>query len=122
MELSANVVAVRGQSATVKWGYHRACELASWSFAGSGIAGGTVTATVVSRDAFKLSQDPLTLVLVFSHDVEEMLRKAPQLRDVPWIQEISDRSSRQVRWPVASFTEDNGTATIIVGPCERKRE
>lgn len=122
MQLSANVVAVRGQSATVKWGYHKACELGAWSLVGSGSTGGIVSATIVNRDAFKLSQEPLTLVLVVGGATrEDILRKAPQLRDAPWLKELSGQT-QLVKWPVISFSDDGGTATIVVGPCERKRE
>lgn len=122
MELDANRVAVQGKAATVKWGYHKACELGTWSFVGSGQSGGTVTATIVSLDAFKLTQSPLTLILVVGGaSREEILRKAPQLRDVPWLAELSGQT-KQVRWPVRSMSTDDGTATIVVGPCERTRE
>lgn len=50
-----NTVEIKGASAVLKWGYHQAAALESWS-----ISGYVVTATVVERDAFRVTQAPLT--------------------------------------------------------------
>jgi len=54
-----NSFTVSGATALLKWGYHDAAQLSSWTLE----AGGTVTATVVSIDQFRASQAPLTFVV-----------------------------------------------------------
>lgn len=49
-------VSITGQAGEVRWGYHTAATLASWSVTG----GDKLTATIVSSDAFRVSQHPLT--------------------------------------------------------------
>lgn len=50
---------ITGPDAEIRWSYHTAARLASYTFTGEGMTA-TVTATVVSGDAFKLSQPDLT--------------------------------------------------------------
>lgn len=52
---------VSGPAADVRWGYYPAARLSAWSLT-RGRDGGTVTATVIEHDAFKLAQAPLHLV------------------------------------------------------------
>lgn len=91
--MDRNVIQVRGAHATVVWGYHVAMTVTGWSFTGSG-TGGTVTATVANRNAFRMSQIPLM--------VEMRLDKTT------------------VVWPVRSVYEDGSTVTIEVGPKETR--
>jgi hypothetical protein len=58
-----NHVTLRGAAADVRWSYHRAAALGAWTFVADATGGGTVTATVLSHDAFKVSQRPLTFVV-----------------------------------------------------------
>lgn len=88
--LEASRAVVRGAVGTVKWGYRPAMNIAGWTFSGSGAAGGVVTATVTSREAFLCSQRPLTLALTVG------------------------RAS--VRWPVLTLVEEGTAVTITVGP------
>ena len=54
-----NSFTFRGAAAELRWGYHQAAVLASWEMG----PGGTVTAKVVSKDDFKVTQAPLTFVV-----------------------------------------------------------
>jgi len=87
--MDRNIVQIRGAHASIKWGYHVAATVAAWSFTGSG-QGGTVSATIETRDAFRLRQSPLVLVL--------MLDGLP------------------VKWPVLGLDEDGPTVRVVVGP------
>jgi len=51
-------ILVRGPSAVIRYGYHRAATLGAWS-----ITNGRLTADVQSADAFRLTQSPLTLIV-----------------------------------------------------------
>lgn len=53
-------ITVRGQAAVLKWGYHDAATLGSWT-----LYLGTLTAAVVSADQFRITQQPI--VFVASH-------------------------------------------------------
>lgn len=53
-----NKLTITGQAAEVKWAYHTAVSLASWS-----LTDDALTATVVSADHFRVSQKPLTFVV-----------------------------------------------------------
>ena len=53
-----NTITIRGAAAKLVWGYHQAAVLGSWEMDGP-----TVTAKVISHDAFKVSQQPLTFVV-----------------------------------------------------------
>jgi hypothetical protein len=104
MELSRHAFGIRGAHASIKWGYHVAAQLGAWTFAGSGVDGGQVSATVVSRDAFRLSQSPLTLVLVL-HSVDPVTQKVT--------------GTTPVKWPVRGMADHGETVMVMVGPCER---
>jgi hypothetical protein len=56
--MDGNAFVVKGETAELKWGYRQAAVLSSWQ-----ITGGTATATVVSADAFRVAQQPLTLAI-----------------------------------------------------------
>lgn len=53
-----NTITWRGPSGQVRWAYYTAAELAAWEVSGS-----TLTATVVSHDALRIQQQPLTFVV-----------------------------------------------------------
>ena len=53
-----NHITMRGSAASVRWGYHHAADLGSWS-----IDAGRLSAQVKSHDAVKLAQHPLTFVV-----------------------------------------------------------
>jgi len=57
----SNVLAIRGASAELRWGYHKAARLGAWTVAGTAGAW-TFTAAIVEHDAFKVSQRPLLVV------------------------------------------------------------
>jgi hypothetical protein len=48
-----------GATAEIRWGYHPAAQLSSWSMT----TAGAVTAKVESVDAFRATQAPLTFVV-----------------------------------------------------------
>jgi len=96
--MDRHAFAIRGEEAVIKWGYHVAATLAQWSFTGSGAGGGQVTARAVARDAFRLGQAPLTLVLHLIGHVD---------------------GPGRVTWPVLDVVEDGAKVMVTVGPCER---
>lgn len=51
-----------GLTGDLRWGYLVAAVFGPWRFEGGG-GGGTLTGTLVSSDAFRLTQVPLTAVL-----------------------------------------------------------
>jgi len=53
-----NKVTMRGRAGEVRWAYHRAAEVKQWELFGS-----TLTATLVTADAYRLAQNPLTFVV-----------------------------------------------------------
>lgn len=53
------MVTITGQSAEVRWGYYTAATLGPWS-----VVNGTLTATVVNADAYRVSQHPLVFVVI----------------------------------------------------------
>lgn len=57
-----NRVTITGPAGLVQWGYYTAAQLGPWSLTAE-LGGGTLTATVVSVDDFRLSQLPLTFVV-----------------------------------------------------------
>jgi hypothetical protein len=87
-----NTFAVRGNAAVIRWSYHTAASLGSWT-ATKGPEGITLTASVLSSDAFKVSQQPLTFVVV-------------RPNGVTW------------RWPIQSLQIDSGSLTASLGPQE----
>lgn len=56
-----DTLAIRGAAAVLKWGYTTAASLGAWSVAGTP-GSWTFTATVISKDDFRLSQRPLEVV------------------------------------------------------------
>lgn len=83
---------MRGQTAVVQWGWHRAAQLGPYTFTASD-AGGEVTAPVVSSDAIKLSQPALTFCVSRPNGTR-------------WI------------WPVLSLHIADGTLHASLGPQE----
>lgn len=57
---------IKGRDAAIRWGYHTAATLTAYEMTGTG-ATATVTATVVSADHFKLSQQGLTFRILRQH-------------------------------------------------------
>lgn len=51
-------ITMRGAVGEIRYVYHRAATLGAWS-----MDGGQLTAQVISHDAFRLSQQPLTFVV-----------------------------------------------------------
>jgi hypothetical protein len=60
--MDCNAIALKGAAAEVVWGYHSAVTLKNWTMT-PGKTGVSVTADVVSVDAFRASQQPLTFVV-----------------------------------------------------------
>jgi hypothetical protein len=86
-----NKFVMRGAEGAVMWSYHAAASLKDWTVTADS-AGHRLTAQVVSHDAFRVSQQPLTFV-------------------VP-------RPTGQWTWPITSL-QIAGTALIAtVGPPE----
>jgi hypothetical protein len=88
----SNTFAARGVAGVVRWSYHTAASLGTWTMA-IGPEGITLTASVLSSDAFKVSQQPLTFVVV-------------RPNGVTW------------RWPIQSLQIDSGSLTASLGPQE----
>jgi hypothetical protein len=82
---------MRGAAGAVMWSYHVAASLADWTYTAEP-DGGTVTAKVVTHDAFKVSQQPVTFVV--------------------------RRPTGQWTWPIQSLQIANGTLTARVGSPE----
>jgi len=57
-----NTITIRGAAAKLVWGYHQAAVLGSWE-----MGPGTVTAKVISKDDFMVTQAPLTFVVPHAH-------------------------------------------------------
>jgi hypothetical protein len=74
------------------WSYHTAASLGPWTMT-MGPEGITLTASVLSADAFKVSQRPLTFVV-----------RRP--KGVTW------------RWPIQTLQTDSGSLTASLGPQE----
>jgi hypothetical protein len=108
-----HVLAIAGEDAAIRWGYHEAMKLARWTFTGSGSDGGTVKATVVKRDGFTCQQRPLVLALRTPDAVWPGDDDAP-----PWWQ---PSRGAVVKWPVRALVEEGATVTVHVGPVERIR-
>lgn len=80
---------VRGLVGQVMWGYHLAGSVSQWTVSKSDGAW-SLSATVVSSDAFRLSQRPLVFV-------------APH-KDGAW------------RWPIVSLQIEGAALTAQLGP------
>jgi len=84
-----NTFDIRGEAAELRWGYLPAAQLRDWTFNPSSL---TVTARVVSSDAFRVSQHPI----VFT---------------VP-------RQTCVWKWPVLSLQIVDGSLSAALGPQE----
>lgn len=69
-----NKIVLKGSAAHVKWGYQPAAELGAWTLDGT-----SFSARLVSHDVFRLSQQPLTLVVRRAHGK-------------PWVWQIDELS------------------------------
>lgn len=85
-------VVIRGPEGHVRWAYHKAASLRSWVVQVEP-SKSTLTATVVSTDAFAVSQSPLTFVV-------------PRPKGQPW------------RWPIISLQIADTSLTATLGPQE----
>ena len=89
-----NKATLRGPSAEVRWAYHRAADLGPWTMTLLDTHGNvSMTAAVISSDAFRVSQQPLTLVV-------------PRPNGNAW------------RWPIQSLQIAGSTLTASLGPQE----
>lgn len=52
-------ITLRGEAAGIRWGYHHAADLGAWS-----VENGHLSASVRSVDAFRLTQQPLSFVVI----------------------------------------------------------
>lgn len=59
---------VTGVRASVRWGYHAAATVTAWTVTRDD-SGWVLTATLVTSDAFRLSQQPLTFEAPHAHGV-----------------------------------------------------
>ena len=83
---------VTGVTADLRWGYHRAGTLRAWTVTKSDEIW-SLTATVVSADAFRVAQRPLVLVAPHAHGA--------------W------------RWPVVELQIAGASLTATLGPPEK---
>lgn len=90
--MSTNRVTVGGPAGIVRWGYHCAASLGRWTVT-QDESGHQLTAEVVSADAFKVSQRPLTFV-------------------------VDRQAGAAWRWPVVSLQVTGQTLTASLGPME----
>ena len=86
--MERNVTSVTGAAAELRWGYACAASLGAWSVAGEPGAW-TFTATVLSKDDFRVSQRPLLVV-----------------------------TPNGWRWPVTTLQIAGGTLTASLSPQE----
>jgi hypothetical protein len=86
-----NRMVLRGTGGAVKWAYHTAASLDTWTMTAEP-SGTTITAKVVTHDTFAASQRPLVLVI--------------------------PRSTCQWKWPVDSLQIDGNTLTAVLGQQE----
>lgn len=56
------LTSITGTHGEVRWGYLPALVFGPWSYEGSA-TDGTISAQMVSRDAFRIAQDPLVVVV-----------------------------------------------------------
>lgn len=64
-----NTVTIRAPHGEIWCGYYRAATVRDVTAVRAATDAGTVTATIVSRDAFRVSQRPLTFVVPHKHGV-----------------------------------------------------
>lgn len=82
---------LRGPQAELRWGYHPAATLGPWTLQVDS-TGGTVTASIVTVDTFRVSQQPVTFQVT--------------------------RPGATWRWPVVSLQIAAQTVTAVLGPPE----
>lgn len=82
-------VTFKGPSGEVRWAYHGAATLGPWTVVAEP-TGGTLTASLVSHDAFRVTQRPLTFVV-------------PRPQGRSW------------RWPIESLQIAGDTVTARLG-------
>ncbi|MES2360155.1 MAG: hypothetical protein V4529_17570 [Gemmatimonadota bacterium] len=87
-----NHVSFSGPAAVVRWGYHRAAELGTWTMESAG-DGYKLTAQLQTVDAYQIDQMPLTFVV-------------PRGDRPDW------------KWPITSSTVNGSTFTADLGPSE----
>jgi hypothetical protein len=58
-----NTFVFRGESAELRWGYHTAATLKDWVLTPTDASRFSVTAQVVSSDAYRVSQHPIAFVV-----------------------------------------------------------
>jgi hypothetical protein len=87
-----NTFTARGVAGDVRWSYHKAAALGSWTMT-TGAEGITLTASVLSADAFKVSQRPLTFTV-------------SRPNGVTW------------RWPIDTLQISGTEFTATLGPQE----
>jgi len=87
-----NHVTFRGQAGEVRWSYHKAADLGAWTV--DIVPGGAsaLTAQILNRDSFRLSQQPLEFVAIRPHGT--------------W------------RWPILSLENMDGELRASLGPQE----
>lgn len=88
-----NVITIRGAEGKLYWGYLLAGTFRDWTAVRASPADqGTLTASIVSVDTFRLSQRPLVFVVQHKHG--------------SW------------RWPLTSLQNVDGMITASLGPQE----
>jgi hypothetical protein len=100
---------IGGAVAFIRWHFYQAAELRNYAIVPVDGAGGVgrgleLTATVVSRDAFKLSQRPLIL-------------------EVPWVVRKVGQpvNSGTWRWPIVTLKiHENGRLKAMLGPPDER--
>lgn len=86
-------VTITGAVATLRWAYHQAAELRTWTVTKGEAGSFALSASVVSHDAFRVTQRPLVFVV--------------QTANGPW------------RFPVLSLQIEGVTLTASLGPKEK---
>ncbi len=87
-----NTFTFRGEAAELRWGYHSAAVLTDWTMTPQTASSLTVTARVVSSDAFRVSQHPIVFTV--------------------------HRQIADWKWPVKTLQIANGALTAELGPQE----
>jgi len=87
-----NTFVFRGAEGELRWGYHSAATLKDWELTPKDASSFTVTARIVSSDAFRVSQRPIAFT-------------------VP-------RQAGAWKWPVQELQVVGETLTALLGPQE----
>jgi hypothetical protein len=58
-----NTFVFRGESAELRWGYHVAATVKDWTLTPQDVSRFTVTARVVSSDAYRVAQRPIVFTV-----------------------------------------------------------